>query len=60
MIERYIDRFLLCCVRARYDSEALDEARQIVRADDVDWDQMLRAGMALLSRKGCAHPRRVL
>jgi hypothetical protein len=47
MIEWDIDRLLLCCVRARYDIEALNEARQIVRADDVDWDQMLRAGMAL-------------
>ena len=42
MIEWDIDRLLLCCVRPRYDIEALDEARQIVRADEVGWDQFLR------------------
>jgi len=42
MIEWDIDSLLLCCVRARYDTEALDEARQIVRADEVGWDQFLR------------------
>jgi len=46
MIEWDIDRLLLCCVRARYDTEALDEARQLVRADEVGWDQFLRQALA--------------
>ena len=45
MIEWDIDSLLLCCVRARYDTEALDEARQIVRADEVGWDQFLRQAL---------------
>jgi hypothetical protein len=42
MTEWDVDRFLLCCVRARYDNDALYEARRIAHIEDVDWDQFLR------------------
>jgi len=32
------DRLLLACVKGRWDPRALEEARQIVHENDVDWD----------------------
>jgi hypothetical protein len=45
MMEWDVDRFLVCCVRARYDSSALHEARRIAHTEDVDWDQFLRQAL---------------
>jgi len=42
MIERDIDRLLLVCVKARYDREALDEAKRIVRDGQVNWERFLQ------------------
>ena len=42
MIERDIDRLLLVCVKARYDREALDEAKRIVRDGQVNWGRFLQ------------------
>ena len=42
MIERDTDRLLLVCIKARYESEALDEARRIVREGQVNWERFLQ------------------
>jgi hypothetical protein len=38
MIDPARDKLLLASVKARWDSQALEDARQIVHEDDVDWD----------------------
>ncbi len=45
MVEWDVDGLLLCCVRARYDSDALYEARRIAHTDDVGWDQFLQQSL---------------
>jgi hypothetical protein len=38
MIDPTRDRLLLACARGRWDRQALEEARQIVHENEVDWD----------------------